>query len=119
MNYKDYKRKAKLAEILDKPLEDDYLVIHKFVQHLDTLERNKSGDGYTYYSNDNGPLFLIGHFDLLFFYVYNYDDPIMDIFENHLTIVESFIADILNDKLSSKKVEPWNVYIKEEALKWS
>jgi hypothetical protein len=43
----------------------------------------------------------------------------MDIFENHLTIVESFIADILNDKLSSKKVEPWNVYIKEEALKWS
>lgn len=119
MEYKDYKRQVKLAEVLDKPLDSDYLIIDKFVQHLDTLEKNDRGDGYTYYSNNNNPLFVFGHFDLLFFYVYNCDDPIIDVLLKYHLILESFIADIVNNKLSFKKVEPWNVYIKEEALKWS
>jgi hypothetical protein len=40
MNYKDYKRKAKLAEILDKPLEGDFLVIDNYVNYLYGLKKN-------------------------------------------------------------------------------
>jgi hypothetical protein len=39
MNYKDYKRKVKLAEVLDEPLEDDYLAIDKYLRYLHGLKR--------------------------------------------------------------------------------
>lgn len=116
MNYKDYKRQVKLTEVLGKPLECDYLVIDKFVK-LDTLEKNSPVDGYTYYSNNNGLLFIFGNFGLLFFYVYNYDDPIMDVFKNSFIGV-SFIADLINDKFDFEKVDSWSIHIKNDGLEW-
>lgn len=39
MNYRDYKRHVKLAEVLNKPLEGDFLVIDNYVKYLRSLKR--------------------------------------------------------------------------------
>jgi hypothetical protein len=48
MKYRDYKRHVKLAEVLDKPLEGDFLVIDNYVKYLSSLKRK-----YRHYDYDH------------------------------------------------------------------
>lgn len=52
MNYKDYKRQIKLSKVLNKPLDEDYLKIHNFLNDRFTsldIRTHEDYAGFTYY----------------------------------------------------------------------